>query len=283
MGAVDHLQINEASGVAASGKYPDRLYHVNDSGGGSYFYISNMKGKGAKAVKINGYETRQSDFESIDAGNCFSGKSCIFVADIGDNRKRRDFVEIVIIEEMENYKGAADPLARVKIAYPDGPHNAEALGVHPNGDIYILTKEEDLNSSKAFPSRVYRLAKEKWENPGPGVNVLDYLGDIDLPGIIASDSPFAEVVTSFDIAPDGKRFIVLTYENAIEFGIDLSQKSLRPASEMVKGKDYNIVEIIPLPQQESITYLDGGKSFLYDSEYHLFEVPIIRVDCIDGN
>ncbi|HSC35373.1 MAG TPA: hypothetical protein VLG45_08870, partial [Thermodesulfobacteriota bacterium] len=33
-GTLDHLQIDEASGIAVSSRLPGRLYHVNDSGSG---------------------------------------------------------------------------------------------------------------------------------------------------------------------------------------------------------------------------------------------------------
>jgi hypothetical protein len=33
-GALDRLQLDEASGIAVSGRFPGRLYHVNDSESG---------------------------------------------------------------------------------------------------------------------------------------------------------------------------------------------------------------------------------------------------------
>ena len=45
LGVVDHNQINEASGIETSRIFPDRLYHINDSGGGQYFYITELDGK----------------------------------------------------------------------------------------------------------------------------------------------------------------------------------------------------------------------------------------------
>ena len=37
IGQLDHTLINEASGLAVSAKFPGRLYHINDSGGGPQF------------------------------------------------------------------------------------------------------------------------------------------------------------------------------------------------------------------------------------------------------
>ncbi len=283
VGTLDYLQLDEASGIAASRKFPGRLYHINDSGGGPYFYITDMGGNSTKSVKIEGFDARRADFEDVGAGKCFGDKSCLFIADIGDNAERREFTEILVIEEPSEYREPVRPLKRFKVVYPDRPHNAEGMAVHPNGDIYILTKEEDLDLSKAHPARLYRIQREKWESAGDGELKLEYFGEIDFTRLSSTDSVFGNIATSFDIAPDGGKFIVLTYEDAYEFDIDLSESALKPASEMKKGFDYNAIALSSLPQQESITYIDGGNGFLYDTEYHLLEVPIMKVECLDGN
>ncbi len=280
VGTLDHLQINEASGIAVSRRFPGRLYHVNDSGGGPYFYVSGMEARGAKPVRISGYESRRSDFEDMTLGECSPGKSCIFIGDIGDNRKRREYAEIIVIEELQDFGSMTAPLKRIKIAYPDGPHNAEGLAIHPGGDIFILTKEEEKDLTKAYPAHLYRLPKDKWKNAEEEVITLESMGKIDLPSLLPNASPLGQVVTSLDIAPDGKKFLVLTYEDAVEFGTDLSAGKLKPAAKMTEGKDYRVVEITSLPQQESVAYVEGGTGFIYDTEHHLFEVPIMRVDCV---
>ncbi len=280
VGTLDHLQVNEASGIAVSRKFPGRLYHVNDSGGGPYFYVSGMAAKGTKPVRINGYESRRSDFEDMSLGECSPGKSCIFIGDIGDNRKRREYAEIIVIEEVTDFGSITAPLKRVKITYPDGPRNAEGLAIHPGGDIFILTKEEEKELTKAYPARLYRLPKDKWANADDEIITLEYTGEIDIPSLLPNASPLGQVVTSLDIAPDGRKFLVLTYEDAVEFGIDLSAGGLKPAAKMTEGKDYSVVEITSLPQQESVAYVDGGTGFIYDTEHHLFEAPIMRVDCV---
>lgn len=281
-GTLDYLRIDEASGVAVSAKFPGRLYHINDSGGGPYFYITDMDGGNTKAVRIEGYDSKRLDFEDMGTGECGPGKSCVFIADIGDNRKRRDYAEIIAVEEIKDFRSTVRPFKRIKIAYPDGPHNAEGLAVHPGGDIFILTKEEKRDYTDAYPARLYRLPRDKWQNAGDGIIKPEYLGEIDFPSLLPDASPLGQVVTSFDIAPDGRRFIVLTYERAVEFGIDLSAGALPPTSKMKEGKDYRVIEIMSLPQQESIAYVDGGSGFIYDTEHHLFEVPIMRVDCVGG-
>lgn len=281
-GVLDHLQIDEASGIAVSRRFPGRLYHVNDSGGGPYFYVSDLNGGKARAVRIEGFEAFRSDFEDASIGGCFSGKSCFFIADTGDNGKERKFVQIIAVEEVDNYGRSAAPLKILRLAYPDRPHNAEGMAIHPNGDIYIFTKEEDVENTESFPAKLFKIRKDKWENAGAGVQMLEYAGELDLPGLSGSDSPFGSVITSFDIAPDGKTFLVLTYEDAFEFDIDLSLSGLKPSDQLVRDKDYKVIELRSLPQQESISYVGEGRGFIYDSEYHVFDVPIMKVECLGG-
>jgi len=280
-GSLDRLQLDEASGIAVSKRFPGRLYHINDSGSGPYFYVSDLDGGNTKAVRIEGFNALGSDFEDAALGRCFGGKSCFFIADTGDNFVKRKFVRIIVIEEAEDFGPSAVPLKVLKLKYPDRPHNAEGAALHPNGDIYIFTKEEDLDNMRSSPAKLFKIKKEKWENAGDGELTLEYVGDLDLPRLSGSDSNFGSVITSFDISPDGRKFIVLTYEDAYEFDIDLSA-GLKPSAGLVRDKDYRAIKLVALPQQESISYIEEGRGFIYDSEYHMFDVPIMKVECLDG-
>jgi len=279
-GQLDSSVIKEASGIAVSTKYPGRLYHVNDSGGGPYFYTTDITGNQTKKIKIEGYKNRRSDFEDLSLGRCSSNNTCLFIADIGDNREKREYVELIVIEELENYGSSVAPAARIKLVYPDRAHNAEGIAVHPNGDIYILTKEEDLDKMEAYPSKLYRLDYRKRKSAGKEPVLLEYVGDIDLPALVPEASAYGQLSTSFDISPDGKRFIILTYEDALEFNLDLSESKIIDTKDMKAGVDYSIININSLPQQESVSYLPGGSGFIYNTEYKFFSVPLITVGCL---
>ena len=280
-GVLDHNLINEASGIETSRKFPGRLYHINDSGGGQFFYITSSRGDKTQKIRIDREASKKSDFEDLSVGSCYENKSCLFIGDIGDNRKRKDSVEIIVIEELEKYRTFVKPLKRMKLVYPDRSHNAEGMAVHPNGDIYIITKEENLEESEAYPAKVYRLTAEKWQSSGNKMQLLEYVAEIDFRLLNPSGTAYGQVVSSFDIAPDGKSFLLLTYENALEFNIDLSENGIKETRQLKKGQDYKVIELKSLPQQESISYLPSGKGFLYNTEFHWFEAPIIRVDCLD--
>ena len=280
IGALDHTLIDEASGIAVSLNYPGRLYHINDSGGGPYFYITDMGGSDTEKVRIEGFNKSGADFEDLSLGRCSSTQTCLFIADIGDNREKRPYVELIVIGELETFSHSVSPLNRIKLVYPDRAHNAEGMAVHPNGDIYILTKEEDLDKLEAFPSKLYRLDYKKWRKAGKEPVILDFVGEIDVPALNPEGSPFGQVVTSFDISADGTKFLVLTYENAIECNIDLAGSRLKTSKELRGGRDFRIIELRLLPQQESIAYIPDGKGFIYNTEFKVLSAPMIMVRCL---
>ncbi len=278
-GSLDASVLDEASGLAVSRQFSDRLYHVNDSGDGPFFYLSNARGGNLQAVRIAGFNARNADVEDIAIGPCSIG-SCLFVGNIGDNLEIRDSIEVFVIAEQMEYSDVALPLQRLELSYPDGPHNAEAMAVHPNGDIYILTKESDDGSRRALPAKLYKIASSQWQEAS-GVQTLSFVGELDLPALSPSLlGYFTRVVTALDISPDGKRFLVLTYENAFEFFFAQAPVQLKPTRQLREGVDYLAIRLRRLPQQEGIAYVDN-RSFLYDTEA-LGSAPEIRlVECLD--
>ena len=240
------IQVNEASGVAASRKFPGRLYHVNDSGDSGKFYVTNIEGKQTTGVSVTGF--KPLDAEALGLGACSAaGKSCLYIGDIGDNDRRRQTIQVALVEEMENFPASMTPQERMTLRYPDGPHDAESMAVHPNGTIFILTKEE--------PARLYKA------EAGVATQTLAPVMTLD-----AGFSP-----SDMTISDDGTRLLVLTYLYAVEFGIDLAHPSPPRYQERIRIK--------PLQQQESIAFLPGSRSFIYTTERVFLPAWIMRVDC----
>ena len=63
LGMLDHQIIPEASGIAVSRAFEDRLYHNNDSGDGPYFYVTNGAGEATQTVTVGDFEP--SDVEAM--------------------------------------------------------------------------------------------------------------------------------------------------------------------------------------------------------------------------
>ncbi len=79
------------------------------------------------------------DWEAIAVGPCPAG-SCIYVADIGDNNAQRRSITIYRVPEPVASSGTAQVDGVFHASYPDGPHDAEALLVTPDGRLHIVTK-----------------------------------------------------------------------------------------------------------------------------------------------
>jgi len=128
--------LREASGAAASRRHPGVIWTHNDSGA-PVLYAIDASGREVGRVRVTGAEA--VDWESVTAAPC-PPASCLFIADIGDNKAARDHVTIYRIPEPALDVSDSEPAIRFDARYPGGPRNAEALVVLPPQRIYIITK-----------------------------------------------------------------------------------------------------------------------------------------------
>jgi hypothetical protein len=266
IGTLDTDFVNESSGMAVSRAYPGRIYHINDSGDGGYFYVSDYQGQNTQRVRVNGFNP--SDAEDMAYGT-YGGKNYLIIGDIGDNGESRSSITLVVVEERASFGTSVDAAFRITLRYPDGAHNAEAMALHPNGDLYILTKEN--------PSRVYRLTAAQWQNTSGQTQTLQFVGQFGLAGQTGSSN-----ITALDISPDGGRLLVLTYNGALELEAKLNNGVLDFSQYTASGGPaYQVIKLTRLPQQESVSYLPNGRDFLYTSETLGDAVPILEVDRLE--
>jgi hypothetical protein len=137
----------ELSGVAPSHVYPGLLYVHEDSGNSNEVYVTAADGRNAGKLVLQGLSNR--DWEDIATGpGPEKDKSCIYVAEIGDNNSV--YPSIFIYRFPEPDLSAANAATVINIAaidkielqYPEGPVNAESLLLDPlTKDLYIATKQ----------------------------------------------------------------------------------------------------------------------------------------------
>jgi hypothetical protein len=200
--AVAVAAITEASGLAASALHPGVAYAHNDSGDSARFFAFDLAtGEGRGEYVATGAPA--VDWEDMARGPCADpAKSCLYFADIGDNAKARSDLAIVRVEEPATLAtGTVDvPVEVLSIAYPDGPHDAEALLVDPTtGDLTIVTKAGD-------GSFAYELAAPLQPN---GTTVATLVGPVAL-------SSFVPLVTGGDVHP-GRAGVVLRTYTAVNY------------------------------------------------------------------
>ena len=274
IGTLSADPIDEASGLEASRAFPGRLYHNNDSGDELRFYITGMSGGGVRTVDLKG--PKPKDIEDMSLGPCGKG-TCLYLGDIGDNPANRSEVVFTLVKEKAKFDDKEKPHRVIRARYPDGAHNAEAFAVHPNGDLFLVTKPSDAKAAAPGPALVYRLTANQLRAED-GVQVFAKVGEIDLPRLL-TDLPFyGWIATGLDISADGKRAVLLTYMAVIELGFDLT---VGVPAKLTLGQTYSVFRAPPLAQQEAIAWLPDDSGFLYDSEVArgAKSAPLNRVVC----
>lgn len=193
----------EGSGVALSRRTPGRLWTHNDSGKPELIALDT---NGAVVGRIQVTGAKVEDWEAVATGPC-DGGSCIYIGDIGDNDAERRSITIYRIVEPAEASGSAAVVDVMRLVYPDGAHDAEALLVTPKGDILIVTKGD------TGPVALYRVPS----GAKPGATItLQAVGQPRQVGKVG----VADRVTDGDISPNGasvalrSRTAVVVYRTA---------------------------------------------------------------------
>lgn len=266
LGTLDIAVLPEASGIEIPTD-GSRLYVMND-GTTPVFDVMQLDGSAAKRVRVTGF--RPLDLEELALGRC-GAEQCLYLGDIGDNATRRDTVQLALIVEREVYPAEVEALRIVRARYPDGPRDAEAMAVDANGDLWIVTKTPYMQPA---PAEIYRLNAAAIA--GTGVQTLEPRGAIATTDLGAGASS-RRVATGMDIAPDGRRFVIITYDVALEFAFAPGDKLPESWRE---GESFRVIEPAPLIQLESIAYADGGRAIVYTTEsVRGTPAPIFRQTC----
>ncbi|HEX8148569.1 MAG TPA: hypothetical protein VF591_15420 [Pyrinomonadaceae bacterium] len=265
LAALEDRRIAESSGLVASRRNPGLFWTHNDSGDGPFVYAFDRAGRSRGTFRVEGAQA--VDWEDIAAGpGPAQGQSYLYAGDIGDNGREREFVVVYRFPEPELPAGqpagkearATQPSEAIRLKYPDGAHNAEALAVHPaNGDIYVVTKANG-------GADVYKLAA------GFDPKVINTMSKV---GTLRGPDFFGTLVTGADISPDGRRVALCDYAQGYELKLPEGSKDF---DEVWKQKPaaYSLGARI---QGESVAYRLDGAALLATSEKTptpLFEVVL---------
>jgi hypothetical protein len=147
--------------------------------------------------------SRTAEVDPFDAEDLARGPDGeLWVGDLGDNRRDRETIAVVVLPRRGE--------ARLhRLAYPDGPHDAEALLVDGAGVPYIVTKEA------GRPAGVYRT-----DGPpsGSGPTPLVRVGEVALPPSDTVGGPLgglgSRLVTGAAMSPDGRVVALRSYTDA---------------------------------------------------------------------
>ena len=130
-------EIIESSGLAVSRRNPGVVWSHNDSGSAAVLFALDAATGVVRARVRVPVATR--DWEDVSAARCASG-DCLYIADIGDNQRRRPQVQIYRLPEPAPDDSATVQPEIFSATYSDGPHNAEAMFV-VDADLFIVTRD----------------------------------------------------------------------------------------------------------------------------------------------
>lgn len=264
---LEDASIDESSGLVASRRNPDLFWTHNDSGDGPFIFAFDRQGKRRGVWRVEGAKAR--DWEDIAIGpGPERGRPYLYVGDIGDNRNAREEIVIYrfpepIVEAGDTESSRKNPRRTetpdvIRLQYPDGPHDAEALMVHPlSGDIYIVTK------TIAASSGIYKLSSTlSLEH----VNTLARVAEIRVP------SPLGSMITGGDISPDGRRAVLCDYLGAYELRLAADSAE---SFDTIWKQPVVTTALGPRGQGEAVCYRLDGAAILATSEGQ--HAPLIEV------
>jgi hypothetical protein len=249
--------ISESSGLVASRSTPGAYWTHNDSGDGPFIYSFDTRGDSLGVFRVTGAQAR--DWEDIAAGpGPQHDRSYLYVGDIGDNDGTRQEVIVYRVAEpvltsadrrfTRKQPGITELAAAIRLKYPDGPHDAEALLVHPvSGNIYIVTKVVIANPVVYEAAAPFTAGK---------VITMKKIGEVRVPSV------FGGVITGGSISPDGRRVALCDYFQ----GYELVQPASNANFNDIWKQRMNGFDLGKRQQGESITYRLDGKALLATSE-----------------
>lgn len=143
LGKVKVKGLNEISGMTASSQN-QRLLWVSNDGDAGRLYAIRTDGQNAGELRL---PVRVLDVEEIALGpGTEANTEYLYVGDVGDNDLRR--FEVAVVRLKEPTIGASadslsvDAIEHFRLAYPDGPHNVEAMFVDPVSRAMFLVSKE---------------------------------------------------------------------------------------------------------------------------------------------
>jgi len=253
---LEDRSVKESSGLVASRRNPGLFWTHNDSGDGPFVYAFDRAGRRRGAFRVEGAQAR--DWEDVAAGpGPEASRAYLYAGDVGDNDREREFVTVYRFPEPEVTDADAastrqSPRATaaaeaIRIKYPDGAHNCEALLVHPaTGDIYVVTKAAD-------SAGVYKLAAPFDSSK---VNTFARVATLRGPGF------FGALVTGGDISSDGRRVALCDYASGYELALPEGSKNF----DEVWAQKPTLVQLGARKQGESVCYSLDGAAVLATSE-----------------
>lgn len=260
LGTITDRRLSEISGIAASLRRDDLWWLHNDGDDIPRIFAVDSNGLVVVTLRVPG--AVNEDWEDMAAAPGPDGTPFLYIADIGDNDRERNFVVIYRVKEPDLSQGtdieSTSGVEPFQFRYPDGAHDAEAMVVDgATGRLYVITKAE------AGKCQIFR-------SPLP-LKLGESMTFEKVTGPAAAAAAVWRRVTAAAVSPDASRMVVRTYFSAVE----LVRRNGRDFESMFAAEPQPVT--LPLEQQgEAITYSRDGTALVTTSEKIPAPLNIIR-------
>lgn len=242
-------QLREISGIDESRVFEGLYWVHNDSGGSpTVFGISS---DGEIITRINVHAGAR-DWEDITTGRC-QDDSCIYVADFGDNAEKRGHYQLIVFQEPQILNSEYQSDAKIyNFSYPGGKsYNAEGLAFDNSTETLYSVRKTTSNQNT-----LYRFPHEFYEG-------------MVLQEVCQFNAVANQTVTGADISEDGRKMLIRTYNELLEFSGDQIDSGF--CDKLSNRQTFHE------KQGEAVAYQNNDKGIISVSEGK--NPPIYQFDC----
>lgn len=216
-GAFSEARLTEASGAVASTSEPGVFWSQNDRGNGATLFAYDSSGASRGIMQLR--DARNTDWEALALGPCESGV-CLYIGDVGDNYAARAEVRVWRIPEPTTSATASAATTLLRIVYPGGARDVEAMWVAPDTSVWFATKRPTADDNgRLRPSQLYRVPADAWATGAVASAVLTDSLPI-VPGTSVSRDWVTDAALSALMTDGRRRLAVLTYGSVYVFDAD---------------------------------------------------------------
>ena len=198
-------ELTESSGLAASNRVAGHFWTHNDSGGQPKLFAIDETGTLTGSVVLDG--AKAIDWEDIASYTDGSSKRLV-IADVGDNQAIREEVALYLLDEPDPLQHDRTAMYReIRVRYPDGPRDCEAIGVDLKHRKILMVGKSFLPLAPVYsmplPSQIF--SAEKMVHPV----VAERSGTIAAP-----------LITAMDVDPRCGDLFLVNYFQCFKFKVD---------------------------------------------------------------
>jgi hypothetical protein len=240
-------RLTELSGLVV---VADQMVAINDGGDHVAVYLMDAA---CQVVDVHTAQADPYDPEDLALG----ADGTVWLADTGDNNASRPTVALIALRP----DGST---SIYRLTYPDGPHDAEALLLAPDGTPYLVTKEI------LGASGVYRPASVPVDG---GTVALSKVAAVNVTFSGTSGGPVGRagqlLVTGGAVATDGSALALRTYTDAYVW--PLTGSDVAGALAAVPAR----IALPDSPQGEAISFSADNRNLVVASEGLPSDVTVV--------